>query len=344
MSVTQTSRKRLTDCIRLAYQAATHRGEGVRVRPLLVGLLVSGGLLPASAAAAGATKPRASVSYDHRGAQRTAIYRLSLKDGQGFDVVINNTAESCFDYSVEQVAARDTGLEATGGIALATKVIPLVHSKEFGGYIVSIQRSSDTGACAQGDAKPLKDSSIIVSVETPGWEVEVSGGFTASGLTNPVYGTVRNEQGNDVVVEDVGARDDASLGVASFLHVFHSGQPGWMPAIGFGLGINETSKPTYHLGAFWRLGRAALVGGGVVLGSVDRLPVGVEVGGTLSDPNLLAQLPTRIDTQWFVGISFSFLGGKEPFEKPFGPPQKADVAASPSAGARRTARLQSVER
>lgn len=291
------------------------------------GLLVLGGWLPALALAADTNpKTRASVVFDHRGAQRTVMHHLSLKNGQKFDVVINNTAEACFDYSVERVAAQGPGPEgATTAIELKPKVLSLVHEDKYGGYIVAVRRRVSVDTCMQGDAKSLEDSTIIVSVETPGWDVEVSGGFTASGLTSPVYGVGQNEAGSSIVIEDADAKDDASLGVASFLHVYHKGQAPWVPSLGFGLGINETSKPTYHLGAFWRLGHACLLGGGVVLGSVDRLPVGVEVGGALSDPNLLAKLPTRVETQWFVGISFSFLGGKEPFQKPFGPPQEAEA-------------------
>jgi hypothetical protein len=294
----------------------------------VAGLLALSGSLPALVMAA-ETSPeaRASVMFDHRGVQRTAIHQLSLKKGQEFDVVINNTAEACFDYSVERVIAQQhSGLEAAPtAVQLKPKVLALVHEDKYGGYIIAVRRRVSAGACMEGDAKLLEDSTIIVSVETPGWEVEVSGGFTASGLTNAVYGVVRNEAGSSILIEDADAKDDASLGVASFLHVYHKGQASWLPSLGFGLGINEASKPTYHLGAFWRLGRACLLGGGFVLGSVDRLPVGVEVGGILSDPNQLVKLPTRVDTQWFVGISFSFLGGKEPFQKPFAPPQKAEA-------------------
>jgi hypothetical protein len=290
------------------------------------GLLVLGGWLPALALAADANpKTLASVVFDHRGAQRTVTHHLSLKNGQKFDVVVNNTAEACFDYLVERTPAQVAALARPPetAIELKTKVLSLVHEDKYGGYLVAVRRRVSAGTCMEGDAESLEDSTIIVSVETPGWEVEVSGGFTASGLTSPVYGVGKNEAGSSIVIEDADAKDDASLGVASFLHVYHKGQAPWVPSLGFGLGINETSKPTYHLGAFWRLGRACLLGGGVVLGSVDRLPVGVEVGGALSDPNLLAKLPTRVETQWFVGISFSFLGGKEPFQKPFGPPREA---------------------
>jgi hypothetical protein len=294
----------------------------------MVGFLALSVAAAATSVAEPGAKSGASVVFDHRGGQRTAIHQLSLGNGQEFDVVINNTAEDCFDYSIERVESSRTALEAVAGaISLAPKVLSLKHEEKFGGYIVSVQRRSSEGGCGEGEAGRLKDSTIIVSVETPGWEVEVSGGFTASGLTNAVYGTVKNQAGDDIVVLDDSARDDASLGVASFLHVYHKGQPWWTPSLGFGLGINETSKPTYHLGAFWRLGRTTLLGGGIVLGSVDRLPVGVEVGGALSDPNLIATLPTRVEAQWFVGISFSFLGGKEPFEKPFAPPQEAKASA-----------------
>lgn len=274
----------------------------------------------AATAAAESSTPK--VTFDHKGSQRTVIHRLTLQDGERFEVVIQNTVERCFDYSVSRIErVREPQLEAA--LALAPKTLELVHDKQYAGYIVSIQRSSSDGACGDPPAKSLEDSSVIISVETPSWQLAVSGGFTINGLTNNVYGSVENDEGLDIVVEDVDARDDATLGVASFLHVYHEAQPVWLPGLAFGLGINETSKPTYYIGGFWRLGRVAMVGGGAVIGSVARLPVAVKVGGELSDPNLFTDLPTRVETRWFVAISFSFLGGREPFEKPFGPPQEA---------------------
>ena len=296
--------------------------EGTLMRKAIQSLLGVTIVTLAATVAAEPSTPR--VTFDHKGPQRTAIHRLALQDGEAFEVVITNTAEACFDYSVSRVVGKRAP-QLTGGLVLRPKVLTLVHDKRYGGYIVSIQRSStdDDDECAQAPAASLENSSVIISVETPSWELAVSGGFTVNGLTNPVYGSVKNDAGQDIVVEDLDARDDASLGVASLLHVYHQSQPPWVPSLGFGLGINEASKPAYYIGAFWRLGRVAMIGGGAVIGSVARLPVGVEVGGELSDPNLLANLPTRVETQWFVAISFSFLGGREPFEKPFAPPQEA---------------------
>ena len=51
--------------------------------------------------------------------------------------------------------------------------------------------------------------------------------------------------------------------------------------------------------------------------AVDRLPGGVQVGDPITDSNVLGNLGSKTKAAAFFAITYTFLGGKEQFEKPF---------------------------
>jgi hypothetical protein len=280
---------------------------------LCAGLLpASGGVLRADDASKDDTQ---TIPFNHAKDGPSAAFSLRLKPKEKFVIDITNTAEKCFDYDVENVPFH--GAQA-GDIGRTEVSLPIVHEDKYGGYIVHIRRKKDLEeVCNAAPAKDLKDATIIIAVETLGVEVAFGGGFTISQLTDPVYAARPAAGGGSVVERDKSAEDDFSLGVAAFLHVYGKSWPKAAPAVTFGLGINGANEATYYVGPFWRLGDQAYLGGGVVFGSVARLPTGVHTGDPITDPNVLTDLPTRTDAAAFVGFSYTFLGNKEAFQKPF---------------------------
>jgi hypothetical protein len=75
------------------------------------------------------------------------------------------------------------------------------------------------------------------------------------------------------------------------------------------------------------------LGFGLAFGAVDHLPAGVREGDVVTDANLLANLTPRMDHAGFIGFSYTFLGGKAAFEKPFQSVSSSSPAAAPPAAA-----------
>jgi hypothetical protein len=280
------------------------------------------------------TKSTADICFDHVNDPPQKSFVRTFKDGQSFAVVIANTAEACFLYDVEPVRV-EKALES--GVSLKAKTLSVTHDRQYGGYIINIRRRSREFDCGKDQIGAPKDATLMILADTDSWEVRVGGGFTGSGLTNPVYAVRKDEQATNILIENPDVRDDLSLGVGSFLHVYRKNWKRVIPSVTFGLGISESKNPTYYLGPFWRLGDQAFLGGGVAFGPVDSLPPELRLGDEVSDANALNQLPKRVDTQWFFGMTFTFLGGKEPFEKPFktGAGSQPSQAETPSAQAAR---------
>ena len=160
---------------------------------------------------------------------------------------------------------------------------------------------------------------LIIEVRTEEFHAEVSGGFTGSTLTDPVFALETRTDGDverQYVVQDEGAEDAAALGLASFVHVYHDASP--HVALTFGLGITSTSRTSYYLGATARLGTAATVTAGGVWGSVSRLPAGLVVGQPAPAGTTFTDLPTRVKGGFFVAISYTFIkGAGDAIQKPF---------------------------
>ncbi len=122
----------------------------------------------------------------------------------------------------------------------------------------------------------------------------------------------------DIAVRDRDAEDDQALGFAGFIHMNHRRWKNWAP-LSFGLGIGEESKLSFFLGTSWELYDKAYLTGGWNWASVDRLPSGQQLNQPLTDPNALSNLDSRIDSDFFIAVSYTFLGDRAPFKKPFAP-------------------------
>ncbi len=291
----------------------------------------------------GAYAQEKEVTFNHAEGRSTAAYHLGLKPGEPFTVVISNTAGNCFGYEVEAVER----ISEQGGadIGERSRRIRVVHEEQYGGYIVHIRRLANAPlACndANVDVTPdvavadLPDNvTLIVTVETENFEVAFAGGFTFSGLTNPVFASRANEAGNNIIERDTAGEDDIDLGVGAFIHAYNRAWHPAAPAMTFGIGVGDSSRTTYYLGPFWRLGNEAFLGGGVSFGPSSRLPAGVRVGDMISDANTLNNLGSKTKAGWFIGVTYTFLGSSDAFEKPFkttpqaAPPAQA-TAATPA--------------
>ncbi len=270
------------------------------------------------------------VTYDHLNDNQNRIYTIEASRGDEFVVRILRTCLEDFEYGVQPVRRPPSpdSFRSAQLTALAPKDITITYDPQYSGYIINIRpkatgapstcyASDDPNAPAETKNKPaeLNTTTLTIGVNEQKWNVSFSGAFTVAGLTNPVFAlkTVEGHTDKQVVEED--KRDSATLGVASFIHVYHSRVP-WVAPM-FGLGITQDSRPSYYFGGGFRFSDRATFNGGLALGPITRLPNGLAIKDFTSDANALANLGTRIVPSWFIGISFSFIDVGDRFKKPF---------------------------
>lgn len=163
---------------------------------------------------------------------------------------------------------------------------------------------------------PLKDASIIIVADKPGWDVSFSGAFTASSLVDRKY-SLRSSNGGTVISRDKDLEDDVKLGIAAFIHTTYPKVGIWAP-FSLGLGITSNNDVNYYFGTGLHFDKKAFLTIGVNLGPQKRLPGGVREGEVVSDPNLLSSLPTRTAAGFFISLSYAFLStGDSLFRAPF---------------------------
>ncbi len=138
------------------------------------------------------------------------------------------------------------------------------------------------------------------------WDLALTGGFVASGLTDPVWalGTVTGSPIRVVVRED-DQQNDVLLGAAMFLQVHHD-KLGWIAPLSFGLGLRDSGRAVFYFGSALRFGSHASVTGGVAVGPVAALPAGIVEGRSVADTNALSNLITRTSHSWFAGVTYTF--------------------------------------
>lgn len=164
--------------------------------------------------------------------------------------------------------------------------------------------------CGVAAALVLLGVTVPAAAQTPSadaaWDLSLTGGLVASGLTDPVYalGAVPG-RATRVVVRESDRESSVALGVAMFAQVYSTRWP-WLAPLSLGLSIRN-DRPALLLGPGFRFGRHASVIGGVAFGSVQRLPAGVTEGATLADTNSLIDLPVRTTHSWFAGVTYTFL-------------------------------------
>lgn len=269
---------------------------------------------------------KGEVFFDHSACRKdlppdssacTARRKLYLSDGDVFAVVIYNTQKDAFVYSIDTVAREDKGPK-TEAEPKPVDVVFLArqHSSRYAGYIVHI---TPIGRVSTS----LGEARVIINVVTSEFRAAFGGGFTASGLNDRAFAVVADtiDQGGTRVgvqrfVRESDREDDARLGLGSFVHVHHTRIP-WA-ALTFGLGIEQNRAASYYLGPSWRMGDAAVLTLGVLVGSVRTAPPGVSENQIVSDPNVVNSLGSRTKASWFVGLSYSFIGGADRnLAKPF---------------------------
>jgi hypothetical protein len=287
------------------------------------------------------TDTKGEVFFDHSGCLSelpaessacTARRKISLSDGDIFAVVIYNTQKDAFVYSIDTVA-REEKVAQPQSATKPVDVVTLVrqHSSRYAGYIVHITpigRVSTT----------LGEARVIIDVVTSEFRAAFGGGFTASGLTDRVFAVVADtieQDGTRVGVQrfvrEADREDDARLGLGSFVHIHHTRVP-WA-ALTFGLGIEQNRAASYYLGPSLRMGDAAVLTLGVLVGSVRVAPLGVSENQIVADPNVVNNAGSRTKASWFVGLSYSFIGGADRnLAKPFGGEAPTTVAAPSASG------------
>jgi hypothetical protein len=295
----------------------------------------NGGSLRAAATDDPKAQPKkADVEFNHK-VDKSKIYALDLRDRETFLIRVQQTCPDAFNYlttGVERGTSTRPESENTK-LPLTYKDIEVTHDARFGGYVINITPKPGVSAaetCVDGDK--LADASFIVSVREAGFGTSFSGGFTVSGLTNPVF-SITGEEGHKTLIEEPAKRDTHKLGAGSFVHVFHDKfrfrvLGDMQPAIAFGLGINADSRAEYMLGGAVRLGDKATINVGKAWGSEARLPNGVNLG-PVTDTNVLNNLGTRVVNRWFFALTYSFIDTKSRLLKPFAEPTTAAAAPAP---------------
>jgi hypothetical protein len=281
--------------------------------------------------------PVVTLVYDHFTENKDVAFPPQhLAPGDQFEVRIQHTCESAFTYAFKPVAnaaSRSSARITPSACPVENTSVSVCirHEQQYGAYLVEIVQKPVESPLAEleGSIKDLSSVTLTVPVVHNPWYLDFTSGFTLSELTDPIWAgdTQTGADGMEItrIVRDRQAEDDANLGIAAFTHVSHDKWGG--PVAGYfgpsiGLGIDERNEASYYVGLSWLMGdvagaigdRAALTFG-YQWGSVDRLPAGVSVGDPIDDVNTLADLPTRIDGGFFFSLSFSFLGGRDTFEK-----------------------------
>jgi len=144
------------------------------------------------------------------------------------------------------------------------------------------------------------------SAEQSGWDLALTGGFVASGLTDPVWalGTVAGSP-TRVVIRAKDQESDVLLGAALFLQVHHTHVP-WIAPLSFGVGLRDSGRAVFYFGSALRMGPHASFTGGVAVGPIAALPAGVVEGRAVADTNALSNLITRTSHSWFTGVTYTF--------------------------------------
>ena len=164
------------------------------------------------------------------------------------------------------------------------------------------------GSAAAADDEQLgrRPEPAASAEESAGWDLALTGGFVATGLTDPVYalGSVSG-QPSRVVLRQPDQESTVNIGIAMFAQVYHQRYK-WIAPISFGLGLRGDGRATFYLGPALRFGPHASFTGGVAIGPVATLPAGVVEGKPVTDTNFLSDLGTRTTHSWFVGMTYTF--------------------------------------
>jgi hypothetical protein len=276
------------------------------------------------------------ISFNHQAERDTQTKSVYLEDGEQFVIQIADTYPQCFSYNATAVKATAPSERASTGLEVRTVTFNLIHSSEFGKYVISISPRRSGGAAEDGNCNEVWDTlgsqEKEILVHQSKWTAGVAGAFTYDEITNPVFylesatrtGSDGTSESGFLVRENSRDRDGFSLGGATMIHLFHSNPSRfkisryamqWAP-LSFGIGLTD-SETKYLLGSSLRFGDQAFLTVGGAFGRESRLPSGLSRGGFTTDANALANLGKRSAKSIFVGISYTFLGSKDDISKRF---------------------------
>lgn len=259
----------------------------------------------------------AQIEVDQVSGVQSSSGLLEFGVGKKVTFTVKNTAIECFDYNATSVVTPTTGgVVPTALLALTSKSWTTVHQRGVTAYKVTVtKKTTPDTRCGNpitvADIQ-LQDREWTVPVATLGWTVGVSAAFTIDKLTDPQFAlqsaTVNGTEGFNVI-EDRGARDDTTQGLAIFLHLSNTAWGSkysvtWAP-VSFGIGFNDNTR--YYAGTSVQFGEQFFLTVGKVYGKVARLPNGVAIGDFTTNGNALATLGSRSDDAWYLGFSYQFL-------------------------------------
>lgn len=266
------------------------------------------------------------VCFDH--ARKAWIQPLAeiSRDGAPLKIVILNTDP---DHIVAVARRVDETPEAQSLRRLPScRQVPKVETifpEGEGRYTLEIDFD---GSCRGLASVPPTEFRVHVL----GWEQAVAGGFVGSDHKDPQFSTYTRQAGDQTLTfveqEPSDSENDARLGLASFIHLYHEGAERWVrdrnPAwsllptgFSFGLGIAEQNRTTYAVGPSWRFGNKGVLTAGYSWAPVDRLPNGIrtcprssmscDANLAIADPNRISSLSQRTERALFVSLSYSFI-------------------------------------
>src|SRR5262249_45642766 len=154
------------------------------------------------------------------------IYSVQVQDKKAFSVLISHTCVDDFDYtlhSVEKPVAPDKQNKAADALhPLGDKVVTITFDNKYSGYVLLIRhkpnvtKSSCPTIDSDSTAATLNDVALTIGVSEQRWDLSISGGFSFSGLTDPVYALkdVAGSTTQKMVVDDsADKQDQVHLGV-----------------------------------------------------------------------------------------------------------------------------------
>jgi hypothetical protein len=270
------------------------------------------------------------VTIDHYQLTQNPSGLIKMKRGEALLLHIVNTNVKCFEFnqsSIERTSPSAQQRSMQGSLHPDNVDLTIIHDGLPRDYVIeAINRPGVAGSCS--DLEPHR---WTVSVESGEWDLAFAGAFTADRLVDPAFsldaGTMTSASGTVTQGFYVHRNGSWTLGAAAMVHIYHTDPErltgsflkrwsiNWVP-VSFGLGINGTDSNTrYFFGTGLRFDTKLFLIGGVALGSVSRLPNGLQEGGFTTNPNALTGLTKRTGGAVFVGLSYSFLNtGVAPFQ------------------------------
>jgi hypothetical protein len=284
------------------------------------------------------------VTIDHATGVVAPSSSLIVPAGGRLRVTIADTHPECFSYNytskeIESKKEADR-VPIDPDFRAPVRIGDIVHDGKDRDYEFVISRRARSGCDGvqlpeRSDANP-----IVVQVRTYRWGLAFAGGFTIDRLTDPVFSLkpATKVEGESKVqgftpIRNRSKENDYTLGASAMIHLIHNSPEKWwtrnLAPVTFGLSVTNDSDVRYFLGTSWRAADQLFLTAGIVFGSEDTLPSGLdfEQNSFTTDANALQNLGSRTDHAIFVGISYSFLGSKDPFEKVL----KSKPSSAPSA-------------